>query len=494
MHRSVVATIAMNMRIWSFAKRPLSDIHIARLLAIGCFSLYFFVFWILFFVGSSNGASYGQMIGLNYGEHADPHEYISIAHTMLDTGRFALTPSSPPDFARTPGYPAFLALLLIVFHSLVLLPFIQFLFTACTVSLIYLIGIRYFPRPVALTAAILYLLDPIVLYAAWIPITESLYMFFLIASIYTIGVKAKRTWLPFVIAGILLGISVYFRPIGLYAAPIIACLAFATMSFQRIAFRNAVIFLLTFAFTVCPWMIRNYHLSGHFEFDSVRAWQLYTANMPYFEQVRTGVSYLDIQQKYNAQLGSQDEFVLRSFEYASREDAITKKVLLAHPFEYAAFHIFKSAEYFISSSIVNVTYHMHQLGYLTGDHAQGEGAWGMITQHRWKDALVQIFTHIPTLIERIFLGLIYLGAMYTAFLALRRKIPHHVWIICVFLLLNLFAVIVGPASDDTRYRMPSEPFVFLLGTYAAYVLWPRVRPLLQRVMFFSKQKIDSPGS
>ena len=464
------------MSLRNLLSRPRTDMQIARILAGACVVLYLCIFSILFFVASGNGASFDTFVGLNLPAKADTQEYVGLAHTMLDAGRFSITPTASPEYARPPGYPAFLAMTLAIFGTLTVVPFIQFLLTACTVALIYLTGVRYFPRPVALSAAILYMIDPIVIYAAWIPITESLFMILLIGSVYTIGVQFRRTWLPFAAAGVLLGLAVYMRPIGLYVAPIIACMALAHATSWRTGLFNAAIFMIATFCIVSPWMTRNYLLAGHFSFDSVRDWQFYSVNMPLFEQVRTGIGYQTTLENNNERFfGTHDYFILRSFEYADREASITRSVLLAHPFQYLAFHLFKSAQFFVSSSIVNVTYHMYQLGILTGDHAQGEGAWGMLTQHRWRDAFVQTFTHIPRLIERMFLALAYASAVYATAAAICRKDSRMIWIICAFLLLNAFAILTGPGSDDTRYRMPSEPFVFLLASYGAYSLWPRIQ-------------------
>ncbi len=469
---------------------PLRDTQIAFLLGGFCIVLYTIIFCVLAEIASSHGASPETMIGLNLGEQADTTEYVHIAHSMLDAGRFALSPTGPAEFARVPGYPSFLVVVLVVFHTLLVVPLIQVVFTACTIALIYFVGVRYFTRPVALAAALLYLLDPIVMYAAWIPITESLFMLFFIGSIYALGFTSRRSWLPFAIGGIFFALSIYVRPVGFYLAPVIAALAFSSKERWQISLRNAIIFLIAAVCVMTPWMLRNYHLAGYFEFSSNRAWQFYAVNMSTFEQMRTGIGYQTILAKNNEQFATQDEHILRSFEYSAKLDAITKQALLAHPFEYLAFHLLKSGELFISSSIVNVIYHMHQFGILTGEHAQGEGAWGMITQHRWRDAFIQIFTHIPSLVERIFLSLLYGSAFLATAISVWRRDKHWIWMFIIFILINAYAIMIGPGSDDTRYRIPVEPFVFLLGGYGFSMRWHKI-PYFNP---FAKRKSSSPRS
>ncbi|MBI2610935.1 glycosyltransferase family 39 protein [Candidatus Kaiserbacteria bacterium] len=460
---------------------PLSDMQIARLIASTCILLYLAVFAVLFSLGSAQGTGFQAMIGLDGPETSDVTEYVHLAESMLTVGRFEISPSIGPEYLRVPGYPAFLALILAVFGTLTVVPFIQIIFTAGTAALIYLVGVRYFPRPIPIAAAAVYAANPVVVYSTWVPISEPLFMLTLMGSTYMLGLPMRRAWMPYVIAGILFGISVYMRPVGLYLAPLIACLVFANAVSWKAAARGALIFLIVAAATVIPWMARNYALSGHFAFSSSSAFNLYFANMPIFEQARTGVSYEQIQRENNEKyFGTQEEDILRSFKYAGEQLAIAREVILAHPIEYAAFHTAKSMQLFIGSSIVNFKYHMRKLGVLPGEQIHGEGAWGMILQGRWGDAFVQTFTNVPRLIERLLWLLLYAGMLYTTFRALKYRDASSIWIVCAFLFIHAVAFMTGPSSDTTRYRMPLEPFLLLLGMYGIYMavtqLWKRFRP------------------
>src|SRR3989344_4048166 len=474
-----------SMEAVSIFKRPHSDMYVARLLASACIFLYLTIFTILFFIASSHGASPEKMIGLELPDYADTTEYRHLADSMINDRSFAISPSIGAEYARVPGYPAFFVIMELVFGTLLVVPFVQIAFTAATLALIYLIGARYFPRKVAIAAAVIYMIDPIVMYAAWIPISDSLFIRLFFGSLYAIGLPAgrqgtlyKRTWVPYIVAGVLFALSIYVRPVGLYLAPIIAGMAFALALPWKIALRNAAIFLFTAFLIMSPWMMRNYLQTRHFEFSSARAWQFYAMHMALFEQARTGVSYEKIREIYSEPFGTSDEKILRQFAYVQQLDAISKEKILEHPFLFAMFYLAKSAQLFVGSSIVNVTYHMHQFDILEGDRARGEGAWGMLLQHRWRDALVQTFTHIPRLVERIGWVLVYCSAIYAAFVSLRRRSAQTTWIICAFLLIHAYALMIGTLSDDTRYRMPIEPFLLLLGVYGAHTLWPRMRKFL----------------
>ena len=142
------------------------------------------------------------------------------------------------------------------------------------------------------------------------------------------------------------------------------------------------------------------------------------------------------------------------------------------------FHTAKSMQLFVGSSIVNFGYHMRKLGVLPGETPHGEGAWGMLLQGRWSDAFVQTFTHLPRLVERLAWLALYLGMLYTTYRAVRYRTAATPWIICAFLFIHAIAFLTGPASDTTRYRMPLEPFLLLLGIFGLYTIAKRVLILL----------------
>ena len=442
------------------------------LILIGvCVVLYSIIFSVFFSIGSAKSATPERMIGIGLD---DVNDYVGLAHVMLETGRFALTPDSPPEFFRTPGYPAFLALVLIIFGTVLASPFFQVLFTALAVALVYLIGVRYFSRTVALIAAIVYMFDPLVMYPAWALISESLFMVLLLASVYTIGIETRGQWLPFVVAGILIGLAALVRPVAFYLIPLIACMALAHSVSWRTTLRGAGIFLATAGLVMSPWMLRNYTLSGHFEVSTTGIFNLFYYDIPLFEQTRTGTEYREIQKDLGQRAGTTSERALQSFAYSDRETAVVLEELRKHPIQYVLFHIVRSEMLFIGSSINSVSYHLYQHG-IMGQNPAPIGAWGMILEGRWNDALIQTFSSTPKLLERLFWVFAYFGVFYTVITSIWRRSSNMLWIIAAFILIHAIAVLAGPLSDDTRYRIPAEPFILLLAINALFDLSGRIR-------------------
>jgi hypothetical protein len=276
-------------------------------------------------------------------------------------------------------------------------------------------------------------------------------------------------------AGISIATTAYVRPIGIYLIPLVAAMAFSGALNWREALKNFGVIAATAIVCIAPWMVRNYHLSGHFAFSSVSTFNVYNYNVPLFEQARTGVPYMQVRAALDKSIGTDNEEVLDSFTYEKEESSLIRQYIGAHPLQYALFHLIKSAEFFISSSIVIVTYHLHVAGVLEGEHAQGEGAFGMLMQHHYREAAAQIFSHIPRLLERVLWVLAYLGVLYTTFVFVYRRKPGALFVLAAFLLIHEVAILTGPVSDDPRYRMPAEPFILLLASAALMTGIERLR-------------------
>jgi hypothetical protein len=436
-----------------------SDRSIALVLAIVSAIVYGSLFLWMYLSGVAHGMSLAQLITA-----PDSAGYLSLAHTMLDYHRFALSSLAPADFFRVPGYPFFIAVLLAVFHSLAAIPIAQLVLTAASVSLIYLIGIRHVPRGVAIAAALLYLCEPSVAMQTWLALSESLFMILFLLSLYVAEVRAPRYLAPLAAAGILLGLSALVRPTGLYLAPFIAfvCTARWWPNWRAIVGACAVIIVMA-AFTVIPWVIRNDELSGHIGLSSISTFNPFFYNMPDFESYLTGASIASIRDHYSAEVGQTDVETLRSYVYARQESAVVSQQLWAHPFLYAVYHLVESAALFLYTSIGTFVLQLQELGIIAS--SPPAGALGFIVVN---------IGRVIVLGERAFWILTCGTAFYTVVRNVERRSKDAAWMVGVLLLIVAFAIVTGPIATP-RYRIPLDPLLFLLAAASVPELVARMR-------------------
>ncbi|NIM94820.1 MAG: hypothetical protein GTO18_14060 [Anaerolineales bacterium] len=202
----------------------------------------------------------------------DSKQYVQLAETMLDTGRYQDLTGEDLDLFRSPGYPVFLAVILSITRgSLAAVIVVQVILNLLCAVFLYLIGKSIGSERVGLVASVVFLLSPNALFWSASILTETVFAFGLILAFLWM-IKATDGEFPLWVVGILMGALTLIRPIGLYLF-ILWALWLLFVKSKRIDFRNrmksTVIFLLGALLVVVPWFIRNTVQHDQFTLSSV---------------------------------------------------------------------------------------------------------------------------------------------------------------------------------------------------------------------------------
>lgn len=172
-----------------------------------------------------------------------------------------------PSLRRPPLYPAFLAFLYkVVGQDQRWVRLAQGLLGAASCLLIYAMGSLLFSEPVGLWAAWIMALHPVMIAYNQQFLTETLYTFLLLASLYfflTSLATGKNGGT--IAAGLLLALAnlcrptTLFLPLFLLAAPVVLGIS----QFRRHA-KAGILLCLVAALGVAPWTLRNFRVSGKF--------------------------------------------------------------------------------------------------------------------------------------------------------------------------------------------------------------------------------------
>lgn len=207
---------------------------------------------------------------------ADSPTYIAPARGLLaGEGLAYRTPEGDwlPEYSRTPGYPAFLALSYAIRDSNSTPIILQKLLVAAMLIgwiwwLIARVGLG--PRA-ALVGGLVCAVDPAVLHQANHLMTETLYTAILLAGfavLWEAGVR--RSILLAAAAGVLAAVSTLTRPISLLLfVPWGAYCVFANRKEWRAGAAQALAVSLVAVIPVLMWMSRNQRLSGVFSLSSI---------------------------------------------------------------------------------------------------------------------------------------------------------------------------------------------------------------------------------
>ncbi len=191
----------------------------------------------------------------------DSQSYFLPAWDLVHGGDFQL------GLRRTPGYPAFAALALILFgDDLRGLALGQHLLGVGTAALTYVLGRLTFGLVAGLLGGLLVAMSaPLLVYEHYI-LTESLFAFVLTAALAAIAAawrrRSARLWL---LSGLLVGLAALVRPVGQAIVPLALVAALlapagatgAKPQRSRRALISAALMLAGFSALIVPWTIRN---------------------------------------------------------------------------------------------------------------------------------------------------------------------------------------------------------------------------------------------
>lgn len=208
-----------------------------------------------------NASSIGEEI-------PDAATYLCPAHNLVKHGAF-LDCLLKPEVSRTPGYPAFLAFLMLLFgENLSLLLKIQASILSFQVLILYTWATGICSRAVAFLAALLAALSPWGAAFAGLPVTEGLYLLTLAFTLFLVKLCERRAgdwsgpWLCGCL-GAVTGAAVLIRPLWFVVLLVGALLLFRVRSVRR---TRALVLLLAFVTTAWSipylWKVRNQRVAA----------------------------------------------------------------------------------------------------------------------------------------------------------------------------------------------------------------------------------------
>jgi hypothetical protein len=193
--------------------------------------------------------------------YSDAFTYIVPANNLLEKGTFT-NRDEMPEVARTPGYPAFLAVLLFFTNKDLRMALIaQAVILSFSVLFLYLLARKILSPEAAFLGGLIASVSPWGAVLAGIPMTDGLYLILLsmIFLIMKVVEESSRKPIVFVGAasvGLLTGYAVLVRPIW----PLVLLIALALVFRNGVRRKGVVVLAIVLVFAVLPlffWIDRN---------------------------------------------------------------------------------------------------------------------------------------------------------------------------------------------------------------------------------------------
>jgi len=193
---------------------------------------------------------------------SDSEEYLSYARHLLEDGSFQNDDGEPAR--RTPGYPLFLSVFLVLFGSdLFPIRLCQAVLDTGSVLLLYGLLRRLRYRTGALLAAALMSVYPTIVFMTGTILTETLFIFFLLSSTFLLvnGLFGEGGAFSTGAAGAVYGITALIHPSSLLLFPMLLLFVPFIDAAGR-PYRKTATGLLLFLMVLMPWTVRNHLVIG----------------------------------------------------------------------------------------------------------------------------------------------------------------------------------------------------------------------------------------
>lgn len=408
----------------------------------------------------ANGVSTADFI---VGAGGDSYHYVVLGQTLLSSQRFAVDPLAPAETFRTPVYPLVISGVLLATKNIGLLPVLQIMFAAFSAVLIFLIGRKFCSFWVGCTAALLFIFEPAVYTNAVISATDTLFVLVLLIGLYVLVMPEKLTQTSVFSAGMLVGMLALVRPIGLYVFPLLLLwLIWEERKNWRRMLRMGSIFLIGLALVVAPWMARNYVYAGKASVSSVGVYNFLFYNMLEFEHQRTGVDKDTLRADMLQRIGATETDNVSSLVFSDREKDLAVEYLFAHPVQYSIFHMYSTIPFYVGSSIDTLKRAVYLRGVVQGTLGSDVNISALVAQGNIYSALDTLLQDTPVFIERLGWLLMCVASFFATVFIVWRGLPGASVAVLFFSLILAFGVLTGPVAYS-RYRLPAEPFIFILG-------------------------------
>jgi 4-amino-4-deoxy-L-arabinose transferase-like glycosyltransferase len=352
------------------------------------------------------------------------------------------------------------------------------LLDAASIVMLYHIARRLMPRGewVGVLAGVMYALYPYLVFQNLTVIDTPLFIFFLHAFVLLMILLRerpaldKRTWLIAALGGVVLGFSLLARPVLPFVAMSVAFWFLFRLSIKQTVLRLLPVALVG-ALVLLPWIIRNYGVfDGFVPLTTTSGSNFWQGNSPYvIPYLRAG---------YDVQWTSPDppSEDLNPREADARRFALALQFLRENPQLIPELVWVK----FLTHWSIDITPRLNpgegdapRPDY-QGDAQIGTDAGGNLTLDVPPGDPVALYNSgtfgIAREIHRWYFGALLLLALVGIALTVRQwREVSLLWFVQISMTITY--IVFHPS---TRYRVPSDPLLFLFSAYTLVWLWERV--------------------
>ncbi|MBU1179718.1 glycosyltransferase family 39 protein [Patescibacteria group bacterium] len=434
----------------------------------------------------------------------DSDDYLIMARNIFFKHEFSITDLGP-DATRPPLYP-----LMIVATYYLLAPkiwltiIVQNLFAALNVVLVYQIAKILFSQfkataysiiknKLSFVASLMFLFESERIQTAHTIMSDTLFVFLLLLSIFYFlkWIFENKNYKNIIFSGCFLGLATLTKPVS-QALPLVFIICMGLYLIvdkgdikRKIKKYGLSALLLSFVFIliIAPWSIRNKYRFETFKISplaGLNLWELRVNEWKYSRDIKAGMNYaeatksreanfLDAVQKIRIQYFPNmpnlispetlepDTYLVRRVIYSFPADKFfvreSYKRISEHPFDFLGFTVKGVARFFITPAsafiLERITVPLLSIPHIV-----------FFPYLFWAGRIVWLF---------------YYAAIVMGLCLYQKRRTNEIWILgFLFALISYFALF-GSMGHVTRFRLPVNPFIFILFLYCFYLFWIKLK-------------------
>jgi dolichol-phosphate mannosyltransferase len=400
----------------------------------------------------------------------DSSSYIEPAKSLLNTGDYNINlTSNKPATLRTPGYPAFIALLLKISNN----NYNFCVVVMCLIGALTCIPILYAGKiiggwSVGLIAALLFSFNITSIASSPLFLSDTLFTFFIAFQLYFfMRFYYSKILLYLFISIIIAALAVYIRPINflwIFVAIFLVCII-KNLSVKKKVLASISCFIIFFII-LFPWMQRNKHIGIGWKTCSISGDLLFHNGAVLLGKVNNESSEIaseKLRKQVELEFNNNPEKYKIEGERISYKESYFIKLIKKNPLTYLVLHFRPSA---LLPDAPNL---LQNLGYTVG----GKGTFSVLNQNGLIAAVKHYFKGQLWLIALISPLLIIVAITYLFFfIQLIVFFINKNWfmIFCALCFIEYYLFLPGPISMP-RYHLPALPFICIMSASGIFYIF-----------------------
>lgn len=386
----------------------------------------------------------------------DAGQYWQLAKNLVEHHGFSQDQSPPftPEVFRTPGYPFFISIFYRIIPAAWFAIIFQNIIALVIILLIYKIVILLFEKKsIASLSALIYAIEPAVIYWNNQLLSETLFIFILLLSIFffikNVFLLKRHVLLTGLCLGSLLALAAYTRAVAQFSLFIF--IIFSFLSFKKIRQRVALILIMVTSFFVLagPWLIRNKTIINSYDFSAASR----------------GIGFARYMYTVYINLGGDADGFQKNFRDRSKLTSV--KYVLKHPLVFAKIHILSFVPFLMSDSYFTVASTIYPSLEKQRIITEWNGSWNRLRSfwfgHQGIEGLLFFSGKAALLIMNFFA---FIGIVFWFFIFKKNRM-----IALFFLCLIYYFILASGITSYSRLRQPVNPYIFIFAAAGIYWLW-----------------------